>query len=150
MSTRCRIGLRNEDGSITSIYCHNDGYPSYVGEVLVKNYKTEDKIKELLALGDLSGLGTEPVDNPNAWAPYSSGKYSELHPDNMCDTYKSRGENCPAKTSRRLDDYLKLTGDSWGEYAYLFEDVCWYIVKKDVDGSYDFKPVEDELSAGDR
>ena len=66
MSTRCRIGIENKDGTITSIYCHHDGYPSYVGKTLVNNYKEESKIRALLDLGDMSSLGTEPVDNPNA------------------------------------------------------------------------------------
>ena len=146
MSTRCRIGLRNEDGSITSIYCHHDGYPDYVGRVLVENYKTEDKIKKLLELGDISRLGTEPVDNPKAWESCKPGEYEKFHPDNMCDTYKSRGETSPAKTSKRLSDYIDLTSGSWGNYCYLFEDVCWYIVKRNADeDGYDFKPVEEEL-----
>ena len=41
MSTRCRIGIENKNGTITSIYCHHDGYLEGVGEILVNHYKTE-------------------------------------------------------------------------------------------------------------
>ena len=37
MSTRSRVGIKNEDGTITSVYVHHDGYPSGVGDVLFKN-----------------------------------------------------------------------------------------------------------------
>ena len=35
MSTRSNIGIINADGSVTAIYCHNDGYPSGVGKTHV-------------------------------------------------------------------------------------------------------------------
>jgi hypothetical protein len=56
MSTRSYIGLKQSDG-VVAIYCHSDGCPSYVGSLLLENYNTEDRIKELLELGDLSCLG---------------------------------------------------------------------------------------------
>lgn len=137
MSTRCRIGLMNEDGSITSIYCHHDGYPKGVGNILVNNYTDIDKIKTLLCLGDMSSLGTEPIDNPFAWKTVElkdlfSGKYiekyKEYHPDNMCDTYKTRGQDCPAKVSKDIKSYLKLSRDWGGEYTYVFKDNEWFVM----------------------
>lgn len=66
MSTRCLIGVARRVGSgwfppIDYIYCHNDGYPSYVGEALEAFYNTHEKAERLLALGDLSSIGVEPV-----------------------------------------------------------------------------------------
>jgi hypothetical protein len=136
MSTRCRIGIKNEDGTITSIYCHHDGYVSYVGKTLFDSYKDEAKIRKLLELGDMSSLGTEPVDNPRAWESTSSAVldpeawsklYAEVHPEDMCDTYKSRGEDCPARKSKDEKAYEKLVDDCWGEYAYLFKDGKWFV-----------------------
>ena len=57
MSTRSNIGIINADGSVTAIYCHSDGYPSGVGKTLREHYNTEDAVRELLKLGDLSVLG---------------------------------------------------------------------------------------------
>ncbi len=151
MSTRCRIGIQNKDGTITSIYCHHDGYPKGVGEVLVNHYKTEEKIRKLLELGDMSSIGTEPVDNPNAWKTPGEGAilggnwnelWQKLHPDNMCDTYASRGEDAPASTDATEDDYVKRTKDCWGEYAYLFKDGKWFI----TDTESEFVPLEHKLT----
>ncbi len=147
MSTRCRIGIKNENGTITSIYCHHDGYvEGGVGEMLVTNYKDESKIRKLMELGDMSALGTEPVDNPKAWERTSwavmdpalwAKVHAENHPENMCDTYKSRGEDCPAVESKDEDDYKSLTSGCWGEYAYLFKDGKWFVNALDGDGFRD-------------
>jgi len=134
MSTRGRIGIKNKDGTITSIYVHHDSYPSGVGEVLFENYNDETKIRKLMELGDLSSLGTEPISNPNAWkTPSTDNKaswllqYRKLHPDNMCDTYASRGEHCPAMVNNSIEEYRKCTKYCMGEYLYLFQDGEWYV-----------------------
>jgi hypothetical protein len=38
MSTRSRIAIENQNGSVTSIYCHFDGYISGVGKTLKECY----------------------------------------------------------------------------------------------------------------
>ena len=57
MATRSTIAIRNEDGTVTGIYCHWDGYIDHNGRILVENYNTEEQARELLALGNLSVLG---------------------------------------------------------------------------------------------
>jgi len=133
MSTRCRIGIKNNDGTIDSIYCHHDGYIEHVGSILVNHYKDEKKIRKLLELGDMSSLGTEPVENPHGWEtpgfPCNGDswfeQYEKLHPENQCVIYKTRGEDCPKATSQTKKEYRELTRDSWGEYSYLFENGVW-------------------------
>ena len=56
MSTRCRIGICNEDGTIQSIYHHFDGYPEHMVPLLTTYYKDEDIVRELMALGSCSHL----------------------------------------------------------------------------------------------
>lgn len=135
MSTRSRVGIKNEDGTITSVYVHHDGYPSGVGEVLFENYNDETKIRKLMELGDMSSIGTEPVDNPRAWETPGLGvadwlkAFKEIHREDMCDTYKSRGEDCPASISKTEKEFEKKTKNCWGEYAYLYKDGKWYINK---------------------
>ena len=137
MSTRCRIGIENKDGTITSIYCHHDGYPEVVGEILVNHYKTEEKIRKLLELGDMSSLGTEPVENLRGWEMPKAGMvdwmkaYMELHPENQCVIYKTRGEDCPAKTHKDIEEYQRHSRDCWGEYAYLFKNNEWFVLEYD-------------------
>ena len=62
MSTNALIGIEEKDGSVKTIYCHFDGYLTWVGRILLESYNTEDRVHELLSLGDISSLGesTEP------------------------------------------------------------------------------------------
>ncbi len=54
MATRARIGIENEDGSITTSYHHWDGYPAGLGFNLVNNWADEDLLGAAIALGDAS------------------------------------------------------------------------------------------------
>ncbi len=131
MATRSRIGIVNEDGTtITSIYCHNDGYPEYNGKILVENYDTREKIMALMDLGDLSSLG------PTLGEAHDFNVYN----GNVCTAYgRDRGEEgtealvCGCETDYRLRDE---------EYNYLFKsDGKWYMAKHDGK----FKPLLDVL-----
>jgi len=56
MATRSRIAIENQDGSVTSVYCHWDGYVNGVGRTLNQHYTTKEQVEALVALGDLSSL----------------------------------------------------------------------------------------------
>jgi len=58
MATRSRIAIENQNGTVTSIYCHNDGYIRHNGEILNSSYKDRSKVEELINLGDISILTT--------------------------------------------------------------------------------------------
>jgi len=62
MGTRSRIACRQPDGSILSIYCHWDGYPTGVGHTLVAKYSNLDTLGRLLARGDRSSLEDTPEE----------------------------------------------------------------------------------------
>jgi hypothetical protein len=108
------IGRLNDDGSITGIYCHFDGYLSYVGRILAEHYTDAAKVDALMALGDLSALGEE------------IGEKHDFRncPKGQCNAYgRDRGErNVDARTFETMrafaDDY---------EYAYLFVDGAWTV-----------------------
>lgn len=53
MSTNAFIGIR-ENNSITYIYNHSDGYLEYLGRMLLEHYNSEEKVKALVELGDVS------------------------------------------------------------------------------------------------
>jgi hypothetical protein len=61
MSTRSRIAIENQNGTVDSIYCHFDGYLSGVGETLFNHYDKE-KLEKLIELGDISTLGESTED----------------------------------------------------------------------------------------
>ena len=50
MGTRSNIGIINEDGSVTAIYCHWDGFLSYNGKILLNHYTTADIVNQLSTL----------------------------------------------------------------------------------------------------
>jgi hypothetical protein len=66
MATRSRIAIENQDGSVTSIYCHWDGYIKSNGVILNEKYNTKDKVEALIALGDISSLD-ETIDRTVAY-----------------------------------------------------------------------------------
>ena len=127
MSTRSRIGIRNDDGTITSIYCHSDGYLGGVGAILADYYGEETVVRGLLELGDLSELGQEIGDkipfNQRAWAPSSRGK-GWANQALQCVSY---GRDCGGFWSRAamsvsFDDLKRerLLGGFGPEHLYLF------------------------------
>lgn len=109
MTTKSRIGIMNEDTTITSVYCHWDGYPSYNGRILYENYNTEEKIRELLSYGDLSSLG-EDITND-----IISGR-------TKCKFYNKNSGNETIKTYENIYEY-EINGV---EYNYLFMNGKWY------------------------
>ena len=119
MATRARIGKRLTDGAVVSIYSHWDGYLEGVGDLLVNYYNTEEKVDELLNLGDISSL-RERI-KPNA---------DEIHNfdfplDDVTIAYgRDRGEKDTfARFSSSPHAYVNKLGE---EYNYLFMDGDWY------------------------
>lgn len=57
MSTRSTISALTNDGkNVRTVYCHFDGYPEYMGNMLLSNYTDNDKVQKLMDLGDLSSV----------------------------------------------------------------------------------------------
>ena len=108
MSTRSHIGIWNEDGSLDVIYCHWDGYPSYNGALLLHHYQDPEKIRELIALGDISLLAESVKPAEGVVVAYGR----ERHEDGV-DT----------KHFDTLDEYKKLMRSEGGyiEYVYLYQ-----------------------------
>lgn len=113
MATRSRIGMIMEDGTVRSIYCHWDGYPSYNGRILKECYNTPEKVKELISLGDISSLGrtTEYKDE-------CDDMYTK-------DYHRWRNEPIRIKTDSDAYDYAIRGFDNGEEYIYLFDGDRW-------------------------
>ena len=57
MSTNSLVAYLNEDGSVVSSYVHYDGYATGVGEMLLENYNSEERARDLATtLGYASSL----------------------------------------------------------------------------------------------
>lgn len=113
MSTRSRIGIENPDGSVTSIYCHFDGNPEGVGYTLLFSYASEEQVKELIALGDLSYL--EARVKPN-------GSHSFKMPEAGVTVayHRDRGEPFRQSQHKSVPDFFNSGEASWADYLYLF------------------------------
>ena len=106
MATRGRIGIQLTDGSILSVYCHYDNYPEFNGVKLVENFNSYEKAAELIDLGDISCLWT------------NVGWNNETLPVTGPLPYSSRGEECPPRLDKNLDEYLDCSRGE--EYHYLY------------------------------
>ena len=105
MSTRGRIGVIKKDGSVESIYCHFDGYLEGVGKMLNDNYQNYNDIKELIKLGNISGL-KEKVNSNN------KDEETIAYHRNKGEDYKL---NKPM-ISKSLDEFQNTLFDSWIGY----------------------------------
>lgn len=111
MATRSRIAIENVDNTVTSIYCHFDGYLSHNGEILQNHFQDRDKVKQLIALGDLSCLGEDISEGAIDTIAY----------------HRDRGEDFNQSQHTNVDDFFD-DALSHVLYAYLFTlDGKWLV-----------------------
>jgi hypothetical protein len=118
MATRSTIGVLNGDNSVTSIYCHWDGYPEGVGATLHEHYTATESITNLMALGDLSVLGA------------TIGTQKEFQTSDLndeCLAYgRDRGETgVNAVTHGSVTEWLGGRRRAGCEYGYLWNGTTW-------------------------
>ena len=109
MATRSNIGILNEDGTVDYIYCHFDGYLEYNGSILNKHYTTEEQVRKLIALGDMSSLGEKLGEKQDFNGPRKR---------EWCLAYgRDRGES---NTEARKCSYVDYTREYFEAFIYLF------------------------------
>ena len=109
MATRSRIAIENQDGTVTSIYCHFDGYLSGVGKKLFEHYDRE-KTEKLIELGDISALGESTL-----WT---------------IAYHRDRNEDLNFKTFPNVEDLFDYGFESGVEYIYcLAKNGIWLVNK---------------------
>jgi hypothetical protein len=119
MATRSTIAVEHADGTISSIYCHWDGYLSNNGSILFNKYDTLEEAEALLKNGNLSILGVriDPI-----------GPHSFDNPEQGTCVYygRDRGEfnQEPVKHSSFI--HYKFNCDLQ-DYNYFFKDGVWYV-----------------------
>lgn len=64
MGTRSVIGVENDDGTVTYIYVHFDGYVEYIGTVLITHYSTIERVQKLMMIGSCHSIGLDGVPKP--------------------------------------------------------------------------------------
>jgi len=157
MSTRSRIGIRNKDNTITSIYCHWDGYPTWNGKMLLTYYTKREDVEKLIKLGNLSTLGRTPTapdlnDVDIAMFSYKRDVYEKIRKEN--EVKGTMGNPCCIPHSIREDyakpeDHEAITHgngdfpDCWQEYEYLFTKQGKWQYRKV--GRKKFRPLTQEI-----
>ena len=117
MGTRSRIGIINDDATITHVYCHWDGYPKHHGPILLEAYDTEAKVRELLAMGSMSVLDR------------SIGVKHDFdgdRPEGTCTFHgRDRQDFCMPTLKQHVGEFLQEATDSDAEWLYLFYAGSW-------------------------
>ena len=122
MSTRAFIGIERKDKKIEGVYNHSDGYPSYLGNLLLKHYtnkedndKTRQMVEMILSLGDISFL-EKSLQNSifyNTW----------------------RKEDTHSREYKDFNEFKTMVSDSWYEYIYIWSELDnkWYYISVPYD-----------------
>lgn len=121
MSTNSSIAVKQADG-YKAIYCHWDGYPSYMLPILNGSYNTEELASKLISFGDASSIDTklEPTTETHSFDNPEEGVCVFYHRDRNEDW----NHNKPGLylTKKELFDH----GVDW---FYIFEDGQWNVYK---------------------
>jgi hypothetical protein len=118
MGTPSSITAKCNDGKFRTIYCHYDGYVAYNGVILFKHYQDQQKIEEMLALGDISSL-KESIECPEG---HSFESPSE---GNTVFYGRDRGED--GSEAFAADSLLVCRFDNKQDYNYYWDGKNWYI-----------------------
>ena len=124
MSTRSLIAIKNTDGTVSSIYCHWDGYPSNNGRLILEHYAEPGIINALLALGSLSSLQKRLAPEPG-----TSHSYNCPQTDVTVAYHRDRGEpyQPPRVWPNETEMLAKASDEYWVDYCYLFRDGTWFV-----------------------
>ena len=112
MSTRSLIGIERENNMVEYVFCHWDGYPSYVGSILKNYYSTKDKIEKILLNGDVDVLknNTQETTFYNRDLGYTNEDIIDFTEE---DALKSKFIN--------KDEYFSTRDILVSEYRYLLD-----------------------------
>jgi hypothetical protein len=114
MSTRSLIGVIHAGGSgIDAIWAHWDGYPSYMGRLLRRHYRSLRSVKKLIAGGDIEGINSGQKSGVATGRPFY---FDEPHTDFTV----FRGN--PDKDQDAFDEMITEALDAWREFIYLWDE----------------------------
>lgn len=124
MATRSLIGRSNDDGTVTAVYCHWDGYIEEpgVGWTLNTYWKDRAKVDAMMELGDLSSLGHEIGEKHAFNADTDNIGYA-------CTFYgRDRGETgVGAREFPSAEAYWSQWQQTDAEFQYLFYHGEWMV-----------------------
>jgi hypothetical protein len=120
MATRSAIGVMHGD-KCKAVYCHWDGYLDHNGRILLEHYDSA-KANNLVALGDISSLGSEIGEKHDFDVRFTKGAIGE----NWTKFYgRDRGEEGVDFKVFHNDQELFEGIDA--QYFYVMKDGVWYV-----------------------
>lgn len=119
MSTASSITAKCSDGRFRTIYCHSDGFTSHNGVILFKHYQDQQKIEDLVTMGDMAYLQPS-IECPEGHSFANPIKgYSVFY----C---RDRGEAKPRHPYS--SEYLEVCRyDNKQPYNYYWDGENWYV-----------------------
>ena len=147
MGTRSRIAVMHGD-VCKSVYCHWDGYLDHNGRILLEHYDSS-KANQLVALGDLSSLGTQ-IGEKHPFSPYvTEDEEFEALPVEEQERIKAEtkalyehakdmgyttfyGRDLGEKgtewqVDHTFEDFLERCDGCCAEFYYIMRDGEWYV-----------------------
>lgn len=148
MGTRSFIALQTDTG-IIGIYCHWDGYLSHNGRILRDHYNEMKKVAQLIALGNISSLGSD-IGSTHDFDDRPDGQTTFYHRDR-----EESWEHCKPRHFATLDALRHSAENCGSEYLYLFDGQTWQYAERGTqffgmsDGSpfSEFQPLPENLGA---
>lgn len=134
MSTPSTIAVHLDNGVYSTIYCHWDGYPSYMYPMLRDWYGTEERARALVNLGDASVIDKRLVPSQD------SGHSFDNREEDVCIFYnRDRGD--PWEQVQPYT-YMKPNIFKLQYYTYIFEDGSWHVYINGVEAA-DYSEFDD-------
>lgn len=118
MSTHATIAIKNGE-DYKSIYCHNDGYPSYMYPMLRDWYGTKERAEALVSLGDASFIAKRMVPSRD------SGHCFDKPEEDVCVFYHR--DRCEAWSYTAPMIGSRKETISPNSYTYVYEDGNWHV-----------------------
>lgn len=123
MATRSTIAIEREDGSVSQIYCHWDGYLDHVGKILKQYYNTAGTVEALIALGAVSSLD-KSIEKPEGHT------FSSAYDGYTVFYGRDRGDkDMEANRYQSFKEYF-LDHD-FEDYNYIFKDGQWHYARNE-------------------
>ena len=144
MGTRSAIGYKTPQGTIRAKYSHYDGYPSYTGAMLQQYYQDNDKIVQMVELGDQSFIA------PCVCPTDESHSFDTPQEDVIVFYGRDRGETgVDAQEFDTVAEFVEHYSGAGCEYFYLHTTGGWIVHNRcnaDANGYPVFDFVETVIS----
>jgi len=125
MGTHATIAVEHENGTVTEVYVHWDGYLGHVGKMLVEHYNSLELAEELVREGAISTL-------QKRLTPLGAEHSFDNQEKDVTVFYaRDRGEEMSKQVYVDFDDYTRDDSTKQG-YDYIFRDGEWQILGVEV------------------